>query len=86
MLAGMALTHTATSISNGTVASEGKIAVLLPCCNEAITIDKVVRDFRRVLPDAEIYMYDHNSTDWTAEITAEAGAIVRTKPRQGKAM
>ncbi len=61
-----------------------KIAVLIPCYNESKTIEKVVKDFKRELPEAEIYVYDNNSTDGTAEIAAEAGAIVRHEYRQGK--
>ena len=53
-----------------------KTAVLIPCYNEAMTIEKVVADFRRELPDATIYVYDNNSTDSTAEIARRAGAIV----------
>lgn len=60
------------------------VAVLIPCYNEAITIGKVVDDFRRVMPLATIYVYDNNSSDGTGEIAAEHGAIVRTEPRQGK--
>ena len=62
----------------------GKIAVLIPCYNEAVTIEKVVKDFRKELPDAEIYVYDNNSTDGTGEIAKKAGAIVRREFRQGK--
>lgn len=61
-----------------------KIAVLIPCYNEAATIGKVVRDFRAALPEAVIYVYDNNSTDQTAAIAREAGAVVRREPRQGK--
>ncbi len=60
------------------------VAVLLPCYNEAITIGKVVRDFKTALPEATVYVYDNNSTDETASIAAQAGAIVRKEPRQGK--
>ena len=60
------------------------IAVLLPCYNEEVTIGKVVRDFHAALPSADVYVYDNNSTDRTAAIAAEAGAIVRREPRQGK--
>lgn len=60
------------------------IAVLVPCYNEALTIGDVVDDFRRELPDARIYVYDNNSTDDTAAIAYEHGAIVRYEPRQGK--
>ena len=62
----------------------GTVAVLVPCYNEAITIAKVVDDFHRVLPDADVYVYDNNSSDDTAAIAAEHGAIVRREPRQGK--
>lgn len=61
-----------------------KTAVLIPCYNEAMTIKKVVADFRRELPDATIYVYDNNSTDSTAEIARRAGAIVKREYRQGK--
>ena len=54
-----------------------KIAVLIPCYNEAKTIEKVVTDFKNVLPNADIYVYDNNSSDDTAEIAKKAGAIVR---------
>ena len=66
--------------------SEAKpaIAVIIPCYQEAVTIAKVVADFRRELPDARIYVYDNNCTDGTAEIAAKAGAIVRREKRQGK--
>jgi glycosyltransferase involved in cell wall biosynthesis len=63
---------------------DGKVAVLIPCYNEAITIAKVVDDFRRVLPDAAIYVYDNNSSDRTADIAREHGAVVVHEPRQGK--
>lgn len=60
------------------------VAVLIPCYNEALTIEKVVSDFRRVLPEAVIYVYDNNSNDGTGEIAAGAGAVVRREYRQGK--
>ena len=66
----------------GTILDE--IAVLIPCYNEAMTIDKVVRDFQKYLPGATIYVYDNNSTDGTDKIAALAGAIVRHETRQGK--
>ena len=66
-------------------APEGvSIAVLVPCYNEAVTIAKVVDDFKRVLPTADIYVYDNNSTDGTGDIAREHGAIVRLETRQGK--
>lgn len=61
-----------------------RVAVLLPCYNEEPTIGKVVRDFRAALPEAEIYVYDNNSMDGTAQVAAAAGAIVRREPVQGK--
>ena len=61
-----------------------KIAVLIPCYNEAVTIGKVIDDFKRVLPDADIYVYDNNSKDETSAIAEEHGAIVRLEPRQGQ--
>ncbi len=61
-----------------------KIAVLIPCYNEGKTIGKVVGDFKRVLPEAVIYVYDNNSRDDTAEIAKNAGAVVRREYMQGK--
>ncbi len=63
-----------------------KIAVVIPCYNEAQTIGKVVEDFKRELPDAEIYVYDNNSKDRTAEVAKRSGAKVRFCTRQGKGM
>lgn len=60
------------------------IVVAIPCYNEVITIAKVVRDFRAVLPDAAIHVFDNNSTDGSAAAAAEAGAIVHRVGRQGK--
>ncbi|WP_428994023.1 glycosyltransferase family 2 protein [Adlercreutzia equolifaciens] len=60
------------------------VAVLVPCYNEAVTVGKVVDDFKAALPKAVIYVYDNNSTDDTARIAAEHGAVVRTESRQGK--
>lgn len=61
-----------------------RIAVLIPCYNEEYAIAGVVADFKAVLPDATVYVYDNNSTDRTAELAAQAGAVVRREPRQGK--
>jgi len=61
-----------------------KVAVLLPCYNEAMTIEKVVGDFRRELPDASVYVYDNNSTDDSVAIAKRAGATVRRVSQQGK--
>lgn len=61
-----------------------KIAVLIPCYNESQTIEKVVTDWRKELPEAVIYVYDNNSTDNTAEIAKKAGAVVRYEYQQGK--
>ncbi|MBR2704771.1 MAG: glycosyltransferase [Clostridia bacterium] len=61
-----------------------KIAVLIPCYNESKTIEKVVKDYKEALPEADIYVYDNNSKDGTDEIARKAGAIVRYERRQGK--
>ena len=61
-----------------------KTAVLIPCYNESQTVEKVIKDFREALPDADIYVYDNNSSDGTDEIARNAGAIVRYEYRQGK--
>lgn len=61
-----------------------KIAILIPCYNESLTIKKVINDFKRELPEADIYVYDNNSTDNTYEIALNEGAIVKKEPRQGK--
>lgn len=61
-----------------------KIAVLIPCYNESQTIAKVVKDYKKALPEADIYVYDNNSSDHTDEIAKKAGAIVRHEYRQGK--
>ncbi len=61
-----------------------KIAVLIPCYNEAMTIGKVVSDFKKACPEAVIYVYDNNSTDGTAEAALAAGAVVRYEFQQGK--
>jgi glycosyltransferase involved in cell wall biosynthesis len=61
-----------------------QVAVLIPCYNEALTIRKVVEDSKKALPEAKIYVYDNNSTDNTAQIAEDAGAIVRHEYQQGK--
>ncbi|MCH5327064.1 MAG: glycosyltransferase, partial [Duncaniella sp.] len=61
-----------------------QLAILIPCYNEAQTIAKVISDYKTVLPEAEIYVYDNNSTDGTDKIAKAAGAIVRYEYRQGK--
>lgn len=61
-----------------------KIAVLIPCYNESKTIEKVVTDYKKTLPDAVIYVYDNNSSDGTDEIARKAGAVVRYEYMQGK--
>ncbi|WP_290457739.1 glycosyltransferase [Faecalibaculum rodentium] len=61
-----------------------KIAVLIPCYNEALTVKKVIEDYREAFPTADIYVYDNNSTDDTAEIARNAGAIVKHEYAQGK--
>lgn len=61
-----------------------KVAVLIPCYNEALTIKKVINDFQNELPEADIYVYDNNSTDDTYQIALNEGVIVCKEPRQGK--
>lgn len=61
-----------------------KIAILIPCYNESKTIEKVICDYRKELPEATIYVYDNNSSDGTDEIAKKAGAIVRYEHQQGK--
>lgn len=61
-----------------------EIAVLIPCYNESKTIEKVVKDFKKALPEAVIYVYDNNSKDGTDEIARKAGAVVRYEYQQGK--
>ena len=61
-----------------------KIAVLIPCYNESKTVEKVIKDYKKVLPEADIYVYDNNSTDGTDKIAKKAGAIVKYEYKQGK--
>lgn len=64
--------------------SKSEIAVMIPVYNEAKTIEKVVKDFRKALPEATIYVYDNNSTDDSAALAEKAGAVVRREFQQGK--
>lgn len=75
---------TADTISIEKIAARHRIAVLVPCHNEAAAIAAVVRDFRLHLPGATVFVYDNNSTDDTARVAAEAGAVVRHETLQGK--
>ena len=61
-----------------------KTAIIIPCYNESKTIGKVVSDFYKYMPNADVYVYDNNSTDGTDEIARNAGAIVRYEYKQGK--
>jgi glycosyltransferase involved in cell wall biosynthesis len=61
-----------------------QIAVLVPCLNEEVAIGSVVRDFRALLPEAVVFVYDNGSTDRTVQVAREAGAIVRVEPLKGK--
>jgi glycosyltransferase involved in cell wall biosynthesis len=70
----------ALAVAQGNV----RVAVIIPCYNEAIAIPKVVADFRAALPGAAIYVYDNNSRDGTAEVARAAGAVVRREALQGK--
>ena len=71
-----------TAVEPGT--REPILAILIPCFNEVATIAKVVGDFRRLLPEAQVHVYDNNSTDGTAEAARKAGAIVRNDTWLGK--
>lgn len=73
-------------INNETNFHQGvdKIAVLIPCYNESLTVAKVISDWKQALPEATIYVYDNNSTDGTADIARAAGAVVRHEYQQGK--
>jgi glycosyltransferase involved in cell wall biosynthesis len=66
------------------MASAPRIAAIVPCYNEEAAVGKVVCDLKNAVPDITVYVYDNNSTDCTAAIAAEAGAIVRTERRRGK--
>ncbi|MCS6838350.1 MAG: glycosyltransferase, partial [Bdellovibrionaceae bacterium] len=66
------------------LSNELKLAVMIPCFNEEVTVSKVVNDFRKALPNAVIYVFDNNSTDRTAQLARAAGALVIKEPRQGK--
>jgi glycosyltransferase involved in cell wall biosynthesis len=63
---------------------EYRVAVIVPCHDEELTVGTVVRDLKAAVPHADIYVYDNNSTDKTSQVAAEAGAIVRTESRKGK--
>lgn len=71
-------------IKEGAMMKNKKIAILIPCYNESKTIEKVINDYQKVLPEADIYVYDNNSSDKTDEIAKKAGAIVKYEKRQGK--
>lgn len=71
-------------IAMTSASAEVRIAILIPCYNEGLTIIKVIEDFRSELPFADIYVFDNNSTDKTAELARQAGAIVCYESRQGK--
>lgn len=71
-------------VLKGGLISMDKIAVLIPCYNEEQTITKVVTDVREALPEAVVYVYDNNSTDNTAKLAVEAGAVLRKEYKQGK--
>ncbi len=81
----MSLTPQIVSVAaNSLPESHRKIAVIIPCFNEAHSIAEVVRGFKAVLPGARIYVFDNNSTDETVAIASAAGALIRTETRQGK--
>jgi len=74
----------ASAVSLAPKQQDYKVVVLIPCYQEELTVGKVVRDMREALPDADIYVFDNNSTDRTAAIARDAGAIVVKEKRQGK--
>ena len=78
------LHHQVFEIEQGALEQHPRIAVLLPCYNEALAIRAVIARFQAALPDAEIYVFDNNSNDGSGAIAREAGAIVRRETRQGK--
>jgi glycosyltransferase involved in cell wall biosynthesis len=83
--AGALMLRTTGTVNKQTTAlGRSTVAVLVPCFNEEAAIGKVVADFKAALPDADIYVYDNNSSDRTVEAAARAGALVRREPRQGK--
>jgi glycosyltransferase involved in cell wall biosynthesis len=78
------LRTTGTARNEASVLGRYTVAILVPCYNEEAAISKVIADFRAELPEADIYVYDNNSSDRTSEVAAGAGAHVRHEPRQGK--
>lgn len=87
--AGRHLSPSAATVANAAGAAANaprpqRVAVLIPCYNEELTVAEVVRSFRKVLPEADLYVYDNNSKDRTVEKAVEAGAIVGREGRQGK--
>ena len=77
-------TKKSTKVKKIDIIDDKKIAVLIPCYNESLTIKKVITDYKKVLPNADIYVYDNNSSDGTDEIAKKAGAIVKYEYKQGK--
>src|SRR5665213_853734 len=71
-------------ILTGETISRPRVAIIIPCHNEGVSIGKVITDFQAALPDANVYVYDNNSTDDTISIARACGATVRREPRQGK--
>lgn len=73
-----------SKLTNVSILSNQRIAVIVPCYNEALTIGNIVRDFNTCLPQAAVYVFDNNSSDDTMAVARQAGAIVRSVPLQGK--
>ncbi|MEM6902485.1 MAG: glycosyltransferase, partial [Pseudomonadota bacterium] len=80
------MTRPVTDISNHVALGQSahKVAILIPCKDEVAAIGNMVSQLKKLLPKADIYVYDNNSTDGTAEAATKAGAIVRAETRQGK--
>lgn len=74
----------ATAASDDDYFGDLSIAVVIPCLNEEVAIESVIKDFRAALPSARIYVYDNASTDGTVEVASKAGAVVRSEPARGK--
>src|SRR5258706_2667963 len=68
----------------GVADEEPRVAVLIPCYNEALTVGRVIDDFRKALPGCVVYVYDNRSTDGTGDVARASGAVVRREPRLGK--
>ena len=76
--------HSKAETGQGALQTPSRIAILIPCFNEELTIANVIDTFRTELPDAQVYVFDNNSTDRTVECARDKGAIILHERRQGK--